>query len=49
MSPRPTGRITGNDLVLTRSFRASIEDVWTSGGVSKLEAYANLGVRQVWF
>jgi len=30
MSPEPTGRIRGNDLVLTRKFRASIEDVWTS-------------------
>ncbi|HEX4452893.1 MAG TPA: SRPBCC family protein [Kofleriaceae bacterium] len=30
MSPHPTGRIRGNDLVLSRRFRASIEDVWTS-------------------
>jgi uncharacterized protein YndB with AHSA1/START domain len=30
MSPQPTGRIRGNDLVLSRRFRASIEDVWTS-------------------
>ena len=30
MTPQPTGRIRGNDLVLTRRFRASIEDVWTS-------------------
>jgi len=28
--PKPTGRIRGNDLVLSRQFRASIEDVWTS-------------------
>jgi uncharacterized protein YndB with AHSA1/START domain len=30
MIPQPTGRIRGNDLVLTRQFRASIEDVWKS-------------------
>ena len=30
MTPQPTGRLRGNDLVLTRQFRASIEDVWTS-------------------
>ncbi|MFI7449350.1 SRPBCC family protein [Nonomuraea sp. NPDC049714] len=34
MSPMPTGRLfrtgTGADLVLTRSFRASAEDVWAS-------------------
>jgi uncharacterized protein YndB with AHSA1/START domain len=34
MSPRPTGRVrstaTGADLVITRSFRAPIEDVWQS-------------------
>lgn len=30
MTPEPTGRIRGNDLVLTRRFRASLEDVWTS-------------------
>jgi len=30
MTPQPTGRLRGNDLVLTRRFRASIEDVWTS-------------------
>jgi uncharacterized protein YndB with AHSA1/START domain len=30
MSPQPTGRLRGNDLVLSRQFRASIEDVWTS-------------------
>jgi uncharacterized protein YndB with AHSA1/START domain len=27
---KPTGRIAGNDLILTRTFRAPIEDVWTS-------------------
>jgi len=26
----PTGRVEGNDLVLTRRFEAPIEDVWTS-------------------
>ena len=30
MNPQPTGRLRGNDLVLTRRFRAPIEDVWTS-------------------
>jgi len=30
MTSQPTGRIRGNDLVLSRRFRASIEDVWTS-------------------
>ena len=30
MTPQPTGRLRGTDLVLTRRFRASIEDVWTS-------------------
>ncbi|GAB7036873.1 MULTISPECIES: SRPBCC family protein [Catenuloplanes] len=30
MSPTPTGRLFGNDLVLTRTFRACIDDVWAS-------------------
>jgi uncharacterized protein YndB with AHSA1/START domain len=30
MTSQPTGRLRGNDLVLVRRFRASIEDVWTS-------------------
>ncbi len=30
MNPIPTGRVQGKELVLTRSFRASIDDVWTS-------------------
>jgi uncharacterized protein YndB with AHSA1/START domain len=30
MNPQPTGRLRGNDLIITRSFRAPIEDVWTS-------------------
>jgi uncharacterized protein YndB with AHSA1/START domain len=30
MSPTPTGRLFGNDLVLTRTFRASVADVWAS-------------------
>ena len=30
MSPTPTGRLFGNDLVLTRTFRAPLEDVWAS-------------------
>ncbi len=36
MIPRPNGRISGDDLILTRSFRAPIEDVWTS--VTKSES-----------
>ncbi len=30
MTPTPTGRLRGDDLVLTRTFRAPIADVWTS-------------------
>ena len=30
MSPTPTGRLFGDDLVLTRTFRAPVEDVWAS-------------------
>lgn len=30
MSPEPTGHVRGNDLILTRVFRASIRDVWAS-------------------
>lgn len=30
MNPRPTGRIEGKNIVLTRTFRAPIEDVWAS-------------------
>jgi uncharacterized protein YndB with AHSA1/START domain len=30
MNPKPTGRLRGNDLVLSRTFRAPIDDVWTS-------------------
>jgi len=30
MIPQPTGRLDGNDLILTRTFRAPIDDVWTS-------------------
>jgi uncharacterized protein YndB with AHSA1/START domain len=30
MSPTPTGRLFGNDVVLTRTFRAPIADVWAS-------------------
>lgn len=29
-SPTPTGRLIGNDLVLTRTFRAPMADVWAS-------------------
>jgi uncharacterized protein YndB with AHSA1/START domain len=38
MSSKPTGRIEGNDLILTRRFRAPIDDVWTS--VTKSESTA---------
>ncbi len=30
MPPKPTGHVRGNDLILTRTFRAAIEDVWAS-------------------
>jgi uncharacterized protein YndB with AHSA1/START domain len=30
MNPKPTGYVRGNDLILTRTFRAPIDDVWTS-------------------
>jgi uncharacterized protein YndB with AHSA1/START domain len=30
MNPKPTGRLRGNDLVISRTFRAPIDDVWTS-------------------
>ena len=30
MNPKPIGRLRGDDLVLTRTFRAPIDDVWTS-------------------
>jgi uncharacterized protein YndB with AHSA1/START domain len=30
MRPKPTGHVRGNELILTRTFRATIDDVWTS-------------------
>ena len=30
MSPRPTGRVFGSDLIITRRFHAPIDDVWAS-------------------
>ena len=30
MKPQPNGRLDGNNLILTRTFRAPIDDVWTS-------------------
>jgi uncharacterized protein YndB with AHSA1/START domain len=30
MIPKPTGRVSGNDLILTRTFAAPIADVWKS-------------------
>lgn len=30
MNPQPTGFVRGNELILTRTFRAPIEDVWAS-------------------
>ncbi len=38
MSPDPTGQVVGNDLIITRTFRASIDDVWAS--VTKPESTA---------
>jgi len=38
MNPKPTGHLDGNDLILTRTFRAPIEDVWAS--VTKSESTA---------
>jgi len=38
MSPQPSGQVVGNDLILTRMFRAPIDDVWTS--VTKSESTA---------
>ena len=38
MNPKPTGHLRGNDLILTRTFRAPIEDVWSS--VTKSERTA---------
>jgi uncharacterized protein YndB with AHSA1/START domain len=35
---KPTGRLEGNDLVLTRKFEAPIEEVWTS--ITKSESTA---------
>ncbi|MBX4874304.1 SRPBCC family protein [Rhizobium bangladeshense] len=35
MAPDPTGYIRGNDLILKRTFRAPIDDVWTSLTSSK--------------
>ena len=30
MNPTPTGRLSSTDLVLTRTFRAPVDDVWAS-------------------
>jgi uncharacterized protein YndB with AHSA1/START domain len=30
MTRQPTGRLDGNDLIITRTFRAPADDVWTS-------------------
>ncbi|ATY31555.1 SRPBCC family protein [Sphingomonas psychrotolerans] len=38
MSPQPTGHVVGNDLILTRIFRAPIDDVWTSVTTSESTA-----------
>ena len=38
MTPNPTGRLRGNDLVLSRTFRAPIADVWTSLTLSESTA-----------
>jgi uncharacterized protein YndB with AHSA1/START domain len=36
MNPQPTGRLDGEQLIINRTFRAPIEDVWTS--VTKSES-----------
>ena len=38
MNPKPTGRLRGDDLVLTRTFRAPLDDVWTSVTASESTA-----------
>jgi uncharacterized protein YndB with AHSA1/START domain len=38
MPPTPTGHVRGTELVLVRTFRAPIEDVWTSITASKRTA-----------
>jgi uncharacterized protein YndB with AHSA1/START domain len=38
MNPTPTGRLRGDDLVLTRTFRAPIGDVWKSVTTSESTA-----------
>lgn len=38
MSLQPTGHVVGNDLILTRMFRAPVDDIWTS--VTKSESTA---------
>lgn len=38
MSPKPTGRVVGDDLIITRTFFAPIDDVWAS--VTKPESTA---------
>ncbi|QQP95314.1 SRPBCC family protein [Lysobacter enzymogenes] len=30
MSPKPTGHLDGNDLIIVRSFSASVDEVWAS-------------------
>ncbi|MBN7138915.1 ATPase [Lysobacter enzymogenes] len=30
MSPKPTGHLDGNDLIIERSFAASVDEVWAS-------------------
>ena len=38
MDPKPSGLLRGDDLVLARTFRAAIEDVWTSVTTSESTA-----------
>lgn len=56
MNSKPTGRLHGSDLILTRTFRAPIEDVWTSVTSSESTArwfgpweYADADKKQIRF
>ena len=35
----PTGRLQGDDLLLTRTFRAPIDDVWASVKATDVDLY----------
>ncbi|UDF33065.1 UNVERIFIED_ORG: SRPBCC family protein (plasmid) [Roseateles sp. XES5] len=38
MNPKPTGRVEGNDLIITREFLAPVDDVWASVTASEKTA-----------